>query len=298
MVNKITAWIKENKLSTVLIGIIVLFFGSNAQSSSTMLDMTSVSKGRSADSLMVSEMAAPLPPVGGGGAPRLEIPDRKVVTNSNLSLVVTDVKKAINDIKVHTKGLGGYMVDSSQTAPEGLATGSITVRVPSDQLDIALDYLSDIAVKVVSERITGTDITDEYVDVEARLKTLRGTKVRYESILDKAEDVDDIMRVTQQILYIQDQIDRLMGQLTYMDATSSSSLITIYLSTDEFELPYSPEQPWRPKVVFKYAVRSLVQTLREVGSSLIWALTYAVIWVPILIIVLIIRKKQKTNNQN
>lgn len=301
MVNKITVWIKENMLSTVLIGILVLLFASNLTSSTGTSDRLSTNKALQPESLMVAEMemgsgGMPLPRAG--GAPQLDITDRKVVTESSLSLVVTDVRKVISDIKVYTKGLGGYMVDSSQTAPEGLAKGNITIRVPADQLDAILEYLRGISIKVVSEKITGTDITDEYVDVEARLNTLYGTKERYEAILNKAEDVDDIMRVTQQILYVQDQIDRLMGQLEYMDATSSSTLITIYLSTDEYELPYAPEQPWRPKVVFKYAVRALVQTLREVGSMLIWVGVYAAIWLPVLIIVYIVRRRRNINKPN
>jgi hypothetical protein len=298
---KIIGWIQSNKVTTILVFAILFLLASNYGSpltykSSPARDRLATDVFTGSEEMSTSSFA-PIPKTG-GGAPRLDITDRKVVTESTLSLVVTDVRNAIKDIAIYAKGLGGYMVDSSQTAPEGLATGNISIRVPSDKLDVALEYLRNASVKVVSERIKGTDITDEYIDVEARLNTLYGTKSRYETILDRSVEIEDIMNVTQQILYVQDQIDSLKGRLEYMDATSSSSLITVYLSTDEFELPYSPEQPWRPSVIFKYAVRSLVQTSRNVGSFLIWVGVYAVIWIPVLVIAYVIKKKKKSPIRN
>ena len=230
--------------------------------------------------------------------PQLNIIDRMVVTNSSMSLVVKDVRTVLKEIKDYVKGIGGYMVNSSQSAPDGPVSGYITVRVPVDKLDSTLEYLREKAMKVVSEDTSGSDITDQYVDIETRLKTLEGTKLRYESILDKATDVDEILIITNQILGIQSQIDNLKGSMKYMEGSSSSTLITIYLSTDEFELPYSPEQSWRPGVVFKYAVRSLVTNLRSVGSFLVWFGVYSIIWIPAVIVILVVRKKLKSKPEN
>jgi len=71
------------------------------------------------------------------------------------------------------------------------------------------------------------------------------------------------------------------------------SLVTVYLSTDEYTLPYAPSEPWRPDVIFKTAVRSLIGNLRGIASTAIWLVVYSVIWVPVLILVLYIRGRKK-----
>lgn len=291
---KILAWIKENKLSAVLIAIVAFLFLGDYDSPTVYNEMFSSPEGKRMGGVQMESMVSDRAmPIAGGGAPRLDIEDRKVSTNSQMSLLVKNVREALDSIKTFAKDNGGYMVNASQTSPEGLSNGNITIRVPADMLDKTMDYLRGYAVKVVSESVTGRDITDQYMDVEERLKTLNATKARYEAILDQATDVDEILNVTQQILYVQDQIDSLTGRLEYLDATANSSLVTIYLSTDELELPYSPDQPWRPQLVFKYAVRSLVEDFRSLGELVIWAGVYAIFWVPALVIFFVIRKKTR-----
>src|SRR5690606_35568276 len=110
---------------------------------------------------------------------------------------------------------------------------------------------------------------------EARLATLNQTKQIYQDMLGRATDVDEILRVQQSIFSVQDQIDSLQGQLQYLSNTTQSSLVTIYLSTDELSLPYAPGEPWRPQVVFKTAVRSLMMNLRGAADLVIWAVVYS-----------------------
>lgn len=291
-------WIKTNKLSAALILVVLYFFLSGFASpvgiSNYFGSDTAYDRVESfAEPAGLRKSSSYLPPVSGGATPQLDISDRKVSTNSQMSLVVQNVNDSIKSIVSYAKSSGGYMVTSSQTAPEGLANGNVTIRVPSNALEDTMEFLRTSSVKVVSESTVGRDITDQYVDVGARLNTLEATKSRYEAILDKAVDIDEILQVTQQILYIQDQIDSLKGQLDYLDATSKSSLVTLYLSTDEFELPYSPDEPWRPEIVFKYAVREVVGTLRDVADFVIWIGVYAVIWVPVLLVILYIRKRNR-----
>lgn len=247
--------------------------------------------------MAVEEITAPtaigMGGIGFGGpkaTPQLNVTDRKVVTESNLSLLVKDVSKTITDIQDAIELTGGYMVNRNIYSPEEKSSGYITVRVPTEKVDTILIKVKSLAVKVVSENIKGTDITDQYMDIESRLKTLQNTKTIFEGILAKATDVEEILNVQERILYVQDQIDYLQGQLNYMDATTSSSLITINLAEDELALPYMPETTWRPDVIFKLAVRSLITNLRSVGTAAIWLGLYAVVIVPIVLLVKLVIK--------
>ena len=177
--------------------------------------------------------------------------------------------------------LGGFLVESNLDVPEEGATGSISVRIPSTRLDEGLAAIRTLGVKVVSENVMGTDVTDQFVDLEARLETLTKTRVKFDQIMASAVQIQDILNVQRELVNLQSQIDSVRGQQKYLEQTAKLSLVTVYLATDELALPYAPAQPWRPSVIFKEAVRSLIVTFRGAGSILIWAVVYSPIWAPV-----------------
>jgi hypothetical protein len=94
----------------------------------------------------------------------------------------------------------------------------------------------------------------------------------------QATRVTDLMDIQMQLTNIEQQIDSYKGRQKYLEQTAKLTLISINLSTDELSLPYAPDKAWRPTVVFKNAVRSMVGTLRELGSLVIWLVVYAPVW--------------------
>lgn len=291
---KIFDWAKNNKLLIIISAVAVYLFLNNLNFNNIQplrnVSYDASGFGGMVEKTSIGRVGRPSP-IYNEAAPQLDVSDRKVVTESTMSLLVKNVRQALVDIQDQTESLGGYMVNTYLSSPEEADSGRIIIRVPSDNLKSMLSYLRNLPVRVVSENISGRDVTDQYVDVEARLETLNKTKAIYEGLLDQATDFDDIMRAQQMILQVQDQIDRYKGQLQYLDATSGAPKITVYLATDELELPFSLGKPWRPSVVFKYATRSLILTLRDVGSIVIWIGVYSVIWIPALIIIIVVKKK-------
>lgn len=226
--------------------------------------------------------------------PTTAVADRMVITENTLSMQVNNVASVLGEIRDAAQNLGGYMVESNLDRPAEAASGNITVRVPQTKMNEALSLFKGMAVKVVSENLRGTDVTDQYVDNEARLRILQNNKARFEEIMAKAVNVDEILRVQEQIFNIQNQIDGIKGQQEYLSKNAQMTRITIYLATDELALPFSPDQPWRPEVVFKQAVRSLLLTARSIFSLVIWLVVYSVVWLPILLIILFLKKKITT----
>jgi len=294
------SWIKQNKVITLLIIIFLLFLAKDYLFGSTLFQLRAPQ-----EDLMYKEVGeyatSALPKAGGGIIPGreaapVESEDRLVVEESSMSLVVKSVREVSDKIIDHSKSVGGYMVSSSMTNPEEAPFATVIVRVPADNFRAVLDHFRSLAVKVTSERILGTDVTDEYVDLEARLATLEKTKAKFEEIMEKATVVQDILEVQRQLVYIQDQIDNLKGRQQYLEQTAKLAKITVYLSTDEYALPYAPSETFRPAVIFKLAVRSLVGALRGLAKALIWIGVYAVIWVPAGIIIYFGRKWWKKRN--
>src|SRR3989338_8206716 len=109
---------------------------------------------------------------------------RVVIQESNMSLLVKDVRSIGDQILSYVKNNNGYMVYTSYTRPTESPFASITVRVPTSKLDEALAYFKSLAVKVTSENLVGTDVTEDYTDIEGRLTTLRKTLAKFEDALD------------------------------------------------------------------------------------------------------------------
>jgi len=217
--------------------------------------------------------------------------DRLVITDTSLSLQVKDVSQSIKQIETEAKNLGGFLVNSHLSKPEIAASGNITIRIPTNNLSQALDIFRKLSVKVVSESVVGTDVTDQYEDLDARLQVLYKTKAKFESIIDQAIKVPDLLEVQRELVSLQSQIDSIVGQQQYYKKSADLSKVVIYLSTDDLSLPYAPTGEWRPLVVFKTAIRSLLQTFRSVANLIIWLVVYSTIIVPLSLIYRLIRKR-------
>lgn len=223
-----------------------------------------------------------------------ESSNRIVIQDTSLSLQVDNVDEKIKEINNKTSELGGFLINSNLSKPNGVGSGSISVRVPESKRNEALELFKNMAVKVVSENVSGTDVTDQNTDLQAQLEVLQKTKTKFEDILNSAVRVEDLMNVQQQLISIQQQIDSVKGQQKYFEQSAKLSKITIYLSTDDLALPYAPTNEWRPAVVFKEAVRSLLLSLRSIGNLLIWAVAYIPIIVPMLGIYWLWKKRQSS----
>lgn len=304
---RVWGWIKSHKLSSFLLGLIIIyllqgFFGSfvTNYSSRRSLYMPSLTD----ESYNVSPNMAP----GGYGytgiAQKMMPPvtsidtsnqNRLVQKESSLSLLVSDVRSSADTVIKQAENLGGFMIESNFSNPGESPYGTVSVRVPSSSLAGYLDVLRKLSIRVVSEQLSGTDITDQYRDINSRLDTLNSTKRKFEAIYEKAVTIQEILDVQNRINELQDQIDSLKGQQQYLEKSSETSKVTVSLSTDELSLPFAPDSSWRPGVVFKSAVRSLVENIRSFASLLIWIGVYSVFWVPVLIIIILIKRYRRKN---
>lgn len=302
--SSLIAWVKANKLSAFLLTIVVFgLFNLNQSTRTVSRQTTNGYMGEARSEVMMDSLAAPmaaksirLPFTGGGdGAPDVPAADRLVSRTTSLSIKVKDVSESLRQIEALAVQLGGFMVNTSNSSVDEGADGSISIRVPSEKRADALAELRQTGVRVVSESVQGTDITDQYQDITEQLRILNLTKTKFESLLNKAEKISDMLEVQRELTNLQSQIDMYKGQQDYLASSAKYTLITAYLSTDELALPYtSPGQAWRPGVVFKEAIRSLMIDARGLGNGLIWLGVYTPLWLPVLLGYLWWVKRQKT----
>jgi hypothetical protein len=92
------------------------------------------------------------------------------------------------------------------------------------------------------------------------------------------KNVSDMLNVQRELLNVQQQIDAIKGQQAYLEGSAKLTRISVYLSTDELALPYAPDDSWRPSVVLKEAIRSLILNVRGILNALIWIAVFFPFW--------------------
>ena len=283
--HKIIDWLKHNKLLTILLVFVLYKFAASPVLYNTFGANYSKSY-NGVSSLMTVDSFAPNP---NNIAPQPDITDRKIATDISMSLLVKNVKETANKVIDLAMNSGGYLVNLNTSSGETDSNSTVAIRVPSNQTKSVVEQLRAMSIRVVSENISGYDVTDQYVDYDAKLEILNNNKTRFLEISNKATTVDEILRVQQAINDVQNQIDGVKGQLKYLSGISSTALFTVSISTDELSLPYSSNTPFRPMVILKNATRSLLSTIRLGVNGLIWFVVYSVIWIPALIVYKIVK---------
>ena len=152
--------------------------------------------------------------------------NRIIVHTARLSLVVSDVAVSIDRAADVASELGGWVVSSDRSSRH---SGSIAIRVPAHLLEEAFSRLEGMALDTESRAVTSQDVTDEYVDNEARLVSMRATEARLLSFLERAEDVEDALLVQKEIASLQERIEETQGRLNFLRQTAAFSLIEVFL---------------------------------------------------------------------
>lgn len=217
---------------------------------------------------------------------------RMIVRSGNMSLVVDDVSETMQSITQLAGGLNGYVVASSVSGEEEDMRGWISIRVPDESFAQALGGIRELAVRVEEESTSSQDVTEEYIDLQARLANAEATEQQYLALLDKAEDVEDILRIYDYLSRVRQEIEQIKGRMQYLERTSSMSLISVYLRP-EFSAKATVPAGWNALQIFKSAARGLVVTGQVLGTIAIWLLIFIPIWGTVLGIILWRRHKRR-----
>jgi len=194
--------------------------------------------------------------------------DRKIIKNGSLDILVKRAEKTASDISQIAARHSGFLDQSNiYEVSEGAKAGSVTVRVPSDQFSKVMDEIKKLAVKVRNENTSSSDVTAQYVDLEARLKNLKAEEAQYLEIMKKAVKIEDILNVSQRLYIVRGQIESTQGQLNYLSRQVDMSVIYVNL-TSEAEVEVFGII-WRPLTVLKQALKDSLTDLTRLTDWLI-----------------------------
>jgi hypothetical protein len=222
--------------------------------------------------------------------------ERMIVRNGDISLVVEDVANARDDIEQLAAGFGGWVVNSNIYGEEEEMRGWISIRIPSDKFDQALVELRALAVRVTSESTSTQDITEEYVDLQSRLKNAEATEGQYLALLEQAEEVDDILSIYEALSQIRYEIEQVKGRMQYLEQTSAMSLISVNL-TPAVSLGPLVSPGWSASESLNAAIRGLTTFGQGLGTAFIWIGILSPIWGTVLGVTYWRRRRRKKTQQ-
>jgi hypothetical protein len=193
--------------------------------------------------------------------------NRQFITTAFLTVTVDDLRKRTNEFSQKAKDLGGFASSSSINAlDDGSEQAAISLRVPTDKVDAMLQTIRSTALHIVNEQTNKDDTTDQLVDLDARLKSLRQTDDQYAEILKQATNVDDILKITQSRTDTRQQIEQLSAQKQNLESQVAFSTVSVSMST-ETGLPAKPT--WRPAQQAKLAWQAFIRGVEGTVNILI-----------------------------
>jgi acetolactate synthase small subunit len=217
----------------------------------------------------------------------VETQERMVIYTLNMELVVEDTAGTLAQIESLAKETGGFVSDSNSWKEEGQLRARITIRVPADKLDQALAQIRDLAADVQSEVRDSEDVTEEFTDLEARLRNLRKTEEELLELLETRQeetgDTEAILEVHRYLTDIRGQIEQIQGRMNYLSNLSAMATIHVSLTPDVLAQPVVVGK-WRPQGTALRAIQALINTLKVLVDAFIWIVIYVV---PVLIVILL-----------
>jgi hypothetical protein len=200
--------------------------------------------------------------------------ERLVIRNGSISMVVKDTRAAQQSIQQMVAEMaveGAFVVSSEEQG--GIEGGSpyitMAIRVPATRFDEVMDRLAKMAVDVRNRNESGQDVTEEYVDLQARLESLETARQRLLKIMEDARTTDELLKAEGQLTQREAEIESIKGRVQYL--TQSARLSSIHIELQ----PYILSQPvvgarWRPAETVRGAFEALVDSLRSFGDFLIF----------------------------
>ncbi len=219
--------------------------------------------------------------------------ESKIRKSGSINLTVESLEEANDKVLDILDNYNGSVVSSNESGVGNNKSISITLKVPVKYFEDLFEEVKDIEGEVDYASYYTDDVTQEYTDLQSRLKNLKATETQLVKILETADTVEDTLAVFNQLSSTRSQIEVLEGQIKYLDNQVDYSYLTVNLSLSDVGKEVKDEK-WEPFGVVKSAFSALVDFGIGIVDMLIWVIVFSpVILIPLAIVLLIIKKRKK-----
>jgi hypothetical protein len=192
-------------------------------------------------------------PEGDGSLPQAQVQDRKIVRNATLELNVENIPQSVQEIEDVAGAASGFVSSSNVfvsnaneqgESVERTQTASVTIRVPADAYASVMSQLRGIAKETVSETSDASEVTEEYTDLQARLRNLEATEARYLELLARAATIDEILTVQDRLNTVRLEIEQVTGRINVLNNLTDFATITVRLALPPAIAEGGDNQSW------------------------------------------------------
>ena len=200
--------------------------------------------------------------------------ERMIIKEGEIQFETANAAETNELISKTVSELEGYISNENVYTYKDKTEYRISIRVPSDKFETLLDNISHSAKNLKSKNIRALDVTEEYVDIEARIKTKKELENRYKELLKQAKNVQEILAIEKEIGYLRTDIESIEGRLKYLkDRVSMSTLTVIFYENISTSFEFGSK---------------IVQGLQNGWTGLLWVLIALINLWPFLLIGLVI----------
>ena len=161
--------------------------------------------------------------------------ERKIIRNADLSLEANSPEETQQKIGAIAESKGGFVIESTQSSSDVKATTrdtvTMTIRVPAAKFNETLEEIRKAANRVIVETVKGQDVTEEFIDIEAQLKTKKALEEQFLEIMKRSNSVEDALNVQRELANVRGEIEKIEGRKRFLENQASLSTIKIKLQS-------------------------------------------------------------------
>ncbi len=163
--------------------------------------------------------------------------DRKIIFNGGLMLQVADADAAEKEIRRAAEAVKGWI--------HKIDGPTFTLRIPAAQFMATMETVAKLG-RVLDRKIAGTDVTEEYKDLQLRLENAEKLRTRISALLEKTKDVKEALEVERELSRVTEEVERLKGKLNAMNdaVTYSTVVVTLQRSAAPAKAAAAPRYPF------------------------------------------------------
>lgn len=218
------------------------------------------------------------------------VENRRVIRQANLQLHASDTRATFDEIIRLTESVGGFVSSANVFPFEGddaQPDVSMTLRIPADQLTAVMTTIKDSVDEVVAESQGARDVTEQFVDLEARLRNFEALEVELRALLEEVRSQPDadpvkLLTVFNELSSVRGQIEQIQGQINYLTDLTAMATLEVYVSQTPIAVPIVASA-WAPAEAAKDALRSLVTALQSIAD---WSINFVLFTLPVLLLIL------------
>ena len=194
----------------------------------------------------------------------LQTIQREVISSASLSLEVEDVQGATAQVRVIAEGSGGLVEQLSSSGRPGRQRAHVTIRVLQDQFNPALERIEALGI-IESRELGSEDVSEQFIDLEARLKSALREEQSLLKLLERAGVVSEILAIERELARVRSEIERFQGRLNFLERRVDLATISVTLFSPEIRVG---EPPSAALNVVVQDVSGTVDSVKALSASL------------------------------